>query len=155
MKELEIIKNLPANKETIGKFAQELTIALDEGSIDALSLLCRIKSLEKVHELIKKALDAAALKQAQLYPEKELVLNGVKFEVCESGVRWDFKNVNDSQYVILKQYQEEYNNKVKEKEDLFKTLKQPMEVVNEDDGEITKIYPAIRSSSTIVKTSFI
>lgn len=152
--ELAKITALPSTKQAIGEFAQQLAIALDNGDIDPLVLLRQFKALEKVHELIKGSLDKAALKEAEKHPEKEVLLHGVKYTKKDVYTKYDYSVCNDSEWKLLKAYNEEYSFKLKKKEEFLKTLTKSIEIVDEDTSEIVKLNPPNKKSTSGLAVSF-
>lgn len=156
-KELEQLRSLPASKQSIALFAEKVIDALKEGEINALDLLRYLKGFEKLHEAIKKTLDSKAVEEAGKYNSKEAITPyaGVKFEVAELGTKYNYENCGDPVWQRLKAAAESASIALKDRETFLKALKDSIEVVDEDSGEICKIHPPLRSSTTGVKTTFL
>lgn len=154
MNEIEKIKQLPSTKVEIEAFAEILNQGLDDGSINALELLKYFKAIEKLHENVKPMLDKMALQEASRYPESTIEAFGVKFTKKGGPPKWDYSNCNDSEYNLLKNYQNEYDKKVKDREKFLQTLTKPMELVDDDSGECIKIHPATKQQKDLVQVNF-
>lgn len=152
--EIEKLKSFPTTKNEIASFAERLNEALDSGELGALETLLRFKAIEKILEQAKPMLDKMVLNEAAKYPEKTIELFGVKFLKKNGPAQWDYTNCNDGQYKLLKQYQAEYNKKVKEREEFLQAMTEPMTALDEDTGEIVKIFPASKSQKELVQVNF-
>ncbi len=154
MNEIEKIKQLPSTKVEIEAFAEILNKGLDDGSINSLELLKYFKAIEKLHENVKPMLDKMALQEASRYPEKTIEAFGVKFTKKGGSPRWDYSNCNDAEYTLLKKFQDEYNKKVKDREQFLQTLTKQIELIDEESGECVKIYPATKEQKDLVQVNF-
>jgi len=152
--ELEHIKKLPTTKHEIALFSERIIEALESGEVNALEVLRHFKAFEKIAEGIKPTLDKLALAEAEKYPEKTFELYGVKFTVKNAPAIWDYTKCNDGLHSKLKEYQAEYNEKVKQRENFLQSLTESMEMVDEDSGEVIRINPANKSQKTLVQTNF-
>lgn len=152
--ELEQIKKVPTTKHEIALFAERIVEVLEGGEVSALEVLRHFKALEKIIENVKPTLDKLALTEAERYPEKTFELYGVKFTVKNGPAQWDYTKCNDGLHSKLKEYQGEYNEKVKQREAFLQTLTESMEMVDEDSGEIIRLNPANKSQKTLVQTNF-
>lgn len=152
--EIEKVKSFPITKNEIALFAERLNEALDSGELGALETLLRFKSIEKILEQVKPTLDKMVLNEASKYPEKQIEMFGVKFLKKNGPAQWDYTACNDAQYNLLKNYKDEYDKKFKERAEFLQTLPEPMVVVDEDSGEIIKIFPATKSQKELVQVNF-
>lgn len=150
------ITSLPANKKTIGEFAARIKEELEEGNANALDILRYFKGVEKLFEAVKKELTAKAAEEAAKYGKDEITpYSGVKFELAEVGVSYDYSSCCDPVWQELKAAVEAADLALKERETFLKSIKDSMESVDESTGECFKIYPPLRKSTTSVKTTFL
>lgn len=63
-----------------------------DGNINPLRAYGLLAALEKMAGDAKKELTEAAITEAMKYPEKEIGVYGAKFQIKETGVRYDFSN---------------------------------------------------------------
>lgn len=154
---LEKAKSLPKNKEEIKSFAASIARALEEGDINPLELLRNFKAFEKVIESVKPVLDKHAILEAEKFHSKDEITTyaGVKFTLAELGTKYNYENCGDPVWQRLKAAAESASIALKDRETFLKALKDSIEVVDEDSGEICKIHPPLRSSTTGVKTTFL
>lgn len=82
---------------------------------------------------------------------KNHTINGVKYDIRETGVKYDFSECGDTIYNDLVEILNQYKAKVKEREEYLKRLpREGITQVNEETGEIYRVYPPARSSTTNV-----
>ena len=152
--QLTTINNLPKTKEDIQLLADRVITALDEGTVNPMDLLQSIKAIEKMHETIKPLLDKAVLSEVTKYPDKIVDYYGAKFRVGEFGTQYNFKECNDAEWNMLNIIATDAKEKLKAREEFLKALKVPLEIFDQETGEIITINPPIKTSKTGVQVSF-
>lgn len=104
-----------------------------------------IKIMELIIEGVKaeKRFKDYALEELAKYGKKGFVSpRGVKIEPFESGGRYDYKVCNDPVVIELEE-------NLKARQEFLKKLpKEGLEVVNQETGEVRKIFPAGKPVST-------
>lgn len=83
---------LVPTKSEIQKQVTALVGQVEDGVINPLRAYGLLSALEKMAGDAKKELTDAAITEAMKYPEKEIGLYGAKFQIKESGVKYDFSN---------------------------------------------------------------
>lgn len=147
---------LPKSKVEIGAFADQVKEALTNGEVNPLEVLRFFKSMEKTYEAVKPVLDLNAVKEAEKFPARQPIeMSGVKFELAEFGTRYDYGACNDPEYDLLKSELDILTEKVKAREKFLQALKESIELVDEGTGEVTKISPPVKKSTTGLRTTFI
>jgi len=105
--------------------------------------------LEAIQTDIKKYIIEEVERNGGNYTE-----GGVSFQIKEGGVKWDYSNTNDFTLDELKESLELAAKNYKEREGFLKSLPQGgVEVIDESTGEVKKILPPIKSSTTTVAIS--
>ena len=150
---ISTLSQLPDTKKQIEVFASQLENGLINGQIVASDLLRFQKAMEKVFEKIKPTLIENALNEISQY-EKNSVIKGSEFSIVEAGVKYDYSDCNDLEYKALEFTMEKAKGAVKQRESFLKTLKEPLEVIDETSGECYTIYPPKKSSTTTLKVTF-
>jgi len=130
-----------ANAEMIG---QKIAAACDDGDISTLDAVSRLhffaKAVESAIELTK---DAAKL-ELKKYPKEGATVNGVLIELVETGVKYDYSA--DAQWRGLNDLVKEANANLRAREAFLKGIKKAFDVVDKETGEVTTIYPPVRTS---------
>ena len=153
---LEKTKLLPKNKAEIKLFSESLSKSLKEGEINPLQLLATFKAFEKVIEMVKPTLDKLAIAEVEKYSSKEVIApyNGCEFKIRDNS-RWKYDHCNDDEYNLLKAEESVIKEKIKQRETFLQTLRKPLEVVDEETGEIKTIAPAIKVGGSSIVTTFV
>jgi hypothetical protein len=138
---MSVLMSAPENKEQIKTFTDSIIEGIIEGDLDVMNLAKQVKILK---ETIKKIEDSdkykdALINETEKHPEKEVSYHGAVFTVKESGLRYDFKGCNYSEYIDVLE-------KKKSIENMLKNLSTSM--VDPNTGE--EIFKAIKRSTTTV-----
>jgi hypothetical protein len=152
--QLTTINNLPKTKEDIQLLADRVLTALDEGTVNPMDLLQAIKAVEKLHATVKPLLDKAVLAEVSKYPEKTVDFHGAKFTIKEVGTSYDYSACNDAEWNMLNILATDAKDKLKVREEFLKALKAPLEIFDQETGEIITLNPPVKKSTTSVSISF-
>lgn len=150
---MSTVRLLPETKNQIETFANQLEKGLNEGQIVPSELLRFQKAMEKVFEKIKPTLISNTIDEISQY-EKNAVLKGAEFSIVEAGTKYDFSDCNDLEYKALEFSLEKTKEALKQREMFLKSIKEPLQLIDEDSGEVYVIYPPKKSSTTTVKVTF-
>ena len=150
---ISTLSQLPETKQQIETFAYSLEQGLNNGQIIASDLLRFQKAMEKVFEKIKPTLIENALNEISQY-EKNTIIKGSEFSIVEAGVKYDYSNCNDLEYNMLNTQLEALKSTLKDRETFLKSIKQPLQMIDENSGEVYTIYPPKKTSSTTLKVTF-
>jgi hypothetical protein len=143
---------LPSNKEQIELFSSKLISELENGEVNPLELLRHQKCIEKVFDKIKETLTKMAREEAEKYGSKQFDFKGVKIELAEVGVKYDYSNCNDFVLGQLTESVETFTEMKKQREVMLKSLKEPMNLISEDGVPYT-VYPPTKTSTSSIKVS--
>lgn len=150
---ISTLSQLPETKKQIEVFASQLEQGLVNGQIVASDLLRFQKAMEKVFEKIKPTLIENALEEISQY-EKNSVIKGSEFSIVEAGVKYDFSDCNDMEHASLCVALDTAKEALKQRESFLKTLKEPMQMIDENSGEVYTVYPPKKTSTTTLKVTF-
>jgi len=139
------------NQLDVIRTAEAIALRIKEGQVDPLQVLAAFKQVEKIQEKIKETLRTAAVSEMSKYGEKEVTKYGMTFEPMEAGVSYDYSVCNDPELTQLQEVLAKYQAKLKTRQTFLRALKEPVEIVDEDTGEITKLYPPVKTSTSTVK----
>lgn len=102
-------------------------------------------------EELEKGLMEFAITELDSYDRSEIEALGSTAKKVESGVKWDCSA--SSAWAEQKKRVEAETKKLKDIEAFTKTLKEKTTIVDEETGETTEFYPAVKSSSTTVRVT--
>ncbi|WP_289872904.1 hypothetical protein [uncultured Duncaniella sp.] len=144
------------SKSSQTDFANNLIKSVTKGEVDPIAAFCQIRGLSDSlslflkNEEVKEAVDKAKEKWGSAPAE----FHGAKLTITESGVKYDFSVCNDSKWNDLYEQKKEIEALLKEREAFLRGIRQCETVVDEETGEISKLYAPARSASTCVKVTF-
>lgn len=136
--------------DIIISFDKEIETALENGNALELrrmgaimeDIAKRINTDERVRE--------SCVNEVEKYGKNHTV-NGVKYDIKETGVKYDFSQCGDEEYNGLLEIFNYTKTRIKEREEFLKRLpREGATIVNEETGEVCKVYPPSRTSTTNV-----
>lgn len=147
------LNNLPPSKSAIADRAARLVAqVLDDGTQSPLDLLLQATLMAEAATQIRNNADLrdACIDEYARYNTREpLRYHGARFTLRETGATYDYSLCGDPIYARLLKEKEAIDARLKERERFLKTLPSAgIEITDEETGEITHIYPAVRSSTT-------
>lgn len=139
-------------KEQRASFVERILDSLLTGNADPLKLHLQIKSME---EIVKSILDNKEYKDAILGDAsrhgKKFTHMNADWDIREMGVSYDYDNCGDPVLQSLMDSHAEITAKLKERQKFLQTIPQEgATIVNEDTGEVFKITPPVKKSTTTV-----
>lgn len=144
---------LPNTKQEIELFSSKIISELESGMINPLDLLKQIKCFEKVIEQTKDTLLKMAREEAEKYGTKNFEFKGVKIELAEVGTKYDYSKCNDFVMAKVSEDLAKLNETKKQRETFLKSLKEPIQLVDEESGDVFQVMPPVKSSSSSLKVT--
>lgn len=156
MELLKLTELATLNKQDAEAFRLSIVEKVENGEADALKINMAMSFLNKVFEGddnkkngLRHLIKEHAISEFDKYSQKQLDVAGFKIEKAETGVQYDCSQ--DAKWCDLSRKEKEIGEKRKEREAFLKSLKEPVNIVDEDSGEMEKIYPAVKKSTTSLK----
>lgn len=148
MKHLINLKEVEPSKESLPKLAEKITQSVDDGFESAVELSGKLDFIAKVCVAAKNSLKEKTIKEV----EDGFSAKGYKVEVCEAGVSYDYSRCNDSEYKELIDHMNDLKKQIEEREKFLKSLKQEgFEYADSETGEVIKLYPPVKKSTTTTR----
>lgn len=149
----QVVSLFQTTKQERQNFAIELAEKLHSGELDALTLHLQVKCMEDVvkqvtsNSIYKKAITDAA----EGYGQKSFDFYNAKFEIKETGVKYDYTQCNDPVLADLNSRIDSLSEELKKRESFLKTVPQKGMIITDDEtGETFTVYPPAKSSTTSV-----
>lgn len=140
------------SKTAATQMAYGLTTAVIDGRLKPLETLARLKFAETTIKTAIEGVMPAAIDEAAKYGRGEKITAiGCELTQKESGVKYDFTGCGDAVYDRLTAEMEALKERIKDRENFLKTVKEGMTVVDEESGEVMTIRPCCKTSKTIVE----
>lgn len=163
MSPISTLALLNSNKAQRRSFCLQVIEQLENGNADPLQIHVFLKNLEQIFKTFtdeKVGKDLAARYRTALMfavdtePGNQFEKYNAKFQVKETGVKYDETVCNDPVITKLLQEQEHIDNEVKERMEFLKTIPEGgLVVTDQETGETTTIYKPAKSSTTTVSVT--
>jgi hypothetical protein len=131
---------------------QHLTKGVEDGLINPLELLTKIRATEKVLNGVLANIKDQIVTEALKYGKEPIIVNGVEMKIQEAGVKYDYSKCNHPEYNILVNQKNHISDQMKDLEAILKANKTSWEHVDTMTGETFTIYPPTKTSTTTVIT---
>lgn len=141
------LATIEPTKFSIELLKQTIVAHFRESGASPLEMLVKSEALCQLLEGIKAELKEDVLNELDKYPQGKADVLGAEMSRMESGVKYAYDG--DYTWQKLNQEVEAVKYKLKEREALLKTIKEPL--VDPETGEY--IYPAPKYSTTTFKIS--
>lgn len=127
-------------------------ISQNGNSIQALELIAKMEYLIKQIKGSNEFIDLLRT-EVEKYGRALTTPTGVKIELAEVGTKYDYSQCNDDILCELEYQLTFYETKVKERKDFLKTIaKEGIDIISEG-GEVKRIFPPSKSSTSSFKTT--
>lgn len=148
---ISALRLMPNKASEVARFSKGIIEAVQNGYANPIEVLVMLRSLEAVSELVREEIEEQIVREADKYTEKKFEAFGALVEKAEVGTKYSYDTSNDVEWERLKTDFETAKAKLSERETFLKALKEPMTVLNEETGEVTKIVPPAKRSKPGVK----
>jgi hypothetical protein len=125
-------------------------------SLETGNVIAMADAFAKVEFLIKEIKSFPAYidylrEEVSKYGKSHTTSSGTKIELAEVGTKYDYQTCNDAELVNLNSKLLEIENAIKDRQAFLKTLPISGIEIILDGGEVAKIYPPIKTSTSSVK----
>lgn len=152
MKQIINIKEIEPSKEILPRLAEKIIQSVDDGWDDAVTLSAKLDFVSKVCAEARKDIKEMVLSDIQ-YGKSAI---GYKVEIAEAGVTYDYSHCNDKEIVNLYKEMDKIKEKIKQREKFLKSLKpEGFEYADSETGEVIKLYPPVKKSTTTPRFTLI
>jgi len=154
--QLPIISN-GLTKTTIAMLANEAV----ERTISNGNELAFAEAISAAEQLIKEIKSNDVFKncvrsEIEKYGKETKTSSGAKIELAETGTKYDYSQCNDSELIDMYAQLELLKNKVKERENMLKTLPlSGIDIAMQTTGEIVRVYPPAKTSTSSYKITLL
>lgn len=130
-----------------------------ENVIDFGDVLQAATALSAAENFIKEVKSSEKLKAAvrgEIEKEGKVstLPSGAKLELAETGTIYNFDNCEDDDLIDLLKMQAEFNERVKARQDMLKTLPLAgIDLAMTSSGEVKRIYPPSKTSTSSYKVT--
>jgi len=143
-----VFSELPSNGEQSEIMARLLITEIKEGALNPLELKAFLKHFENAMEKVWENVEPELMAEAEKW--KGQTLNGFKVDIREGRPRYDFSNCNDPKYDTYKLTEEEFKDLRSGREKFLKSLTAPIQLIDEETGDVIQVNPPVKTSSTTI-----
>ena len=147
-----MLSQFPQTKRDIQEFAAKLVESVVDGDMSPLLIQVQLSAFENVIAEVKKNKDfkEAALNEAMRYGVRSFEAFNANIQVKETGVKYDYSLCCHPQYEKICSDIEFLTEKKKSFEKYLQTLSEPTDFIDPESGEMCKIHPPVKTSTTAV-----
>ena len=138
---------LPETKEEAEAFAASIIDEVQSGHKEGLKTYIQCKFLIDALTELMESIKKEAMDEAKNVGKGESVLS-VFPSLKESGVKYKYEGCNDFKLPRIIKAAEQAATDLKDRQNFLKSLKESIEIVDEETGEMVRIYPPIKESTT-------
>lgn len=142
---------LPTTQTQIDVFSDQIIESVRQGEVNPIEVLILMKAFEKAQKRILEEIRENYVNEASKYPEPSFEFNGTKIEKAELGTMYNYAVCDDT---VLERLEVDFNTakeKLDERKKFLQALKQPLTAVDELTGEVVKINPPVKKSTSGLK----
>ena len=148
---LSMLRLMPSKGKEVATFSYQIIKAVRDGNVDPLEVLVMLRSIEHVSELVREEIEDHILKEAEKYSEKVIERYGAKIEKAELNTRYVYKTSGDQEWERLDAEINSLQERKKDREAFLQALKEPIQVLHPETGELEEIKPPVKKSKSGVK----
>lgn len=153
MKELQL-SNWQPSKSEIERVANEMVQGIIDGNAETDKALLTIRAIRVAMESAEDKIKDQVIDELHRRGKEGFDVYGAKVNLKELGVKYDFENCKDPEWLIFNIQIKKLTELRKEREVFLKSLTKSMTIVDEDTGEVLTINPPIRQSTTSYTITF-
>lgn len=142
----------PSSAQQISFFATSVVNEVKNGTESPLRVLIQLRAMEKASKQILEGIKDNILTESEKYPGQSWEMWGNRIEKAELGVTYDFGVCQDPTFERLEVDFNTAKERLDERKEFLKAVKQPLNVVSED-GEAITIYPPQKKSTSGLKVT--
>jgi len=150
----ESVLNLfSVNKEGIKSMINQATNVVANGNVSALDIDLQCAAAIATAEGIRKAIKPYVITEAAKWGDKPFTYKGAELHLTSVYTSYDYSNCNYSDYNKFSKEIADLKEKLKECETFLRGLRAPIEILNNETGEVEIVSPPIKSVTEGLKVS--
>lgn len=150
-----VLHILPSSKDECVRFAKAVVQSVADGQEDALKVYVMLKQFEKASELISDCIKSNVMNLVDLHSEKSFEAFGARVDKAEVGVKYNYEASGDPVWNERKSMVDNAMSLLKERETFLRALIEPMVIVSEETGEVVKVSPPPKVSTSGLKITLV
>lgn len=159
--------NIAVSEAGVERVSDKLFQDVLEGKTSAINMVEMFKFVEEVGKKVKGMADPSGKYKFSELVRDEIKRNsedqksckskyGTKFELAETSTSYDFTACKDPEWNSMDKTMKALKEKIKERETFLKTIgNKGLSFVNEETGEVSKLFPPIKTSTSSYKQTLL
>lgn len=139
---------LTLNKTELNEIIQSKVDEIEEGYIDEYDMYIYLRKCEyivtELSKYVKDKIDPNKLNQG-------LDRFNTSLKSKNTAARYDYSKCNDSLLTKLSNQNKELSSALKDRERFLQTLSEPIEIVDQESGEVQRIVPPIKLQAQTIE----
>lgn len=143
-------------------FAEKVIETVESGEVDPLKIHLQLKATENIIDLLTDRKNPQAKRFMRLVIDeaekrgKSFELYNGKFELKQTGVKYDYSQCGDAELNDLVTQAKELEEKIKAKQEFLKTVPvKGLPLIDETSGELVTVYPPLKSGTDSVAVTLL
>jgi len=137
------------SKQSINSAALSIADMVNNGDASPIAAIIKLKAFADLYDEVRPMLNDAIIHEIDNGNNE---VHGVTLSTMETGIKYDFSTTK--KWVELNHKKTLIDQELKVLETTIKTLTRPMQILDEETGELIEIKPAKRSSKTSFKINY-
>ena len=150
---LSVLDLFQTSKDGITLFASKVINEVEAGNIDPLKVKLYCKTLEAIAEKIDKGTIDYQKTAASKYGEKPFMFAGAELHLTSVFTQYDYSSCGYSDWNKFTKEITDLKEKLKDCEAFLRSLRGPLEVLNNETGEVEIVSPPTKKVTEGVKVS--
>lgn len=148
------VMNLFSTSRTgIDVFSDQIIQAVKEGEINPLQVRIWIKTMEEIIERVKKETSENQLREADKWSEQKFQYLGATIEKADVKTEYDYSVCGDIDYELFEVALNTAKESLEDRKKFLRSLKEPMDILDKDSGEVRTVRPPLKKSTAGLKVS--
>ncbi len=148
---LSYLTVLPSTADEVKRFSTQIINQVKSGEENPLKLLVLLRALESTAETIRKGIETNIMSEVDKYSEKSFEAYGARIERAEVGTSYDYEICQDKDWEQFSVTEKTAAANRKDRETFLRSLREPMDVLDRETGELVTIHPPFKRSKSGVK----
>lgn len=141
------INQITPSKVSLEGYVTDIVQHVEKGEGNPIEISAKLDFMMKICDSAKKEIKPAVIRELEKAKERKDYF-GYKVEVKETGTKYDYRNCGDSKWYDLQEQLQFIEDKIKDRETFLKAIKEPLMIADEETGELFKVIPPVKTSTT-------
>lgn len=148
-----VLSMMGSTSTDIDFFSDSIIASVKNGEENAIKVLVQMKAMDRASERIQKEIKENYMLEAYLYPGKSFDYMGNNIQKVDVRTEYDFSACEDPEWNRLENTIKSLKALQKQRESFLRGSGEPFTILNEETGEVNKVYPPIKKTTPGLKVN--